>query len=228
MRTWNRKIDVFMVPDNFLGDRLVEGGISITKIKKNVNPFFVEDYQPHYQQGRFILYVGRIVKQKGVFTLVKAMSRLSSESLPLYIVGDGEDRNLLQAYINRMNLQHKVRLLGPKWGDEVKELMRASRCLVVPSEWYDNLPLIICQSYATAKPVIASAINGIPEYVEHEVDGLLFYPTNDQDLAKCIERLNRDLDLVDKMAVNARRKAEQIFDFRSYWNALELVIKSLL
>ena len=65
--TFARNIDQFIIPDNFLGTRLIKGGIPAQKIKKNVNPFFVEDYQPCYEPGEFILYVGRLGETKGCF-----------------------------------------------------------------------------------------------------------------------------------------------------------------
>jgi glycosyltransferase involved in cell wall biosynthesis len=225
--TFSHKIDIFMVPDNFMATRLILGGISAKKIRKNVNPFFVEDYQPSYEQGKFILYIGRLVKQKGIFTLVEAMARVSLPNPPLYIVGDGEERKELELMVTRLGLQNRIKILGAKWGSEVQKLIRESMFIVIPSEWYDNLPLVLCQAYAMAKPVIASSINGIPEYVENEVDGLLFQPGNAQELAKCIERLISDSSLLAKMSVNARRKAEEMFDFQAYWNKLRAIVQEV-
>lgn len=226
--TFARNSDAFIIPDHFLGTRLVKGGIPAQKIKKNVNPFFVEDYQPCYEPGEFILYVGRLVRHKGVFTLVKAMSQSSSDGPPLYIVGDGESRGELQALITDLNLQNRVKLLGPRWGSEVQSLIRTSRFVVIPSEWYDNLPLILCQAYAMAKPVIASAINGIPEYVENGVDGLLFEAGNAEELARCIDRLSADTPMLCAMARNARRKAEADFDYQAYWRTLHPLLEELV
>ena len=226
--TFARNSDVFIIPDHFLGNRLVRGGIPARKIRKSVNPFFVEDYQPCYEPGEFILYVGRLVRQKGVFTLIHAMSHSSSGGPPLYIVGDGESRAELETLISDLNLQNRVKLLGTRWGSEVQSLIRNSRFVVIPSEWYDNLPLILFQAYATAKPVIASAINGIPEYVENGVDGLLFEPGNAQELAQCIDRLAGDPSLLSNMATNARRKAEQDLDFQGYWRTLDGIIQELV
>jgi glycosyltransferase involved in cell wall biosynthesis len=226
--TFARNNDLFIIPDNFLGTRLVKGGIPAEKIKKNVNPFFVEDYQPCYEPGEFILYVGRLVRQKGVFTLVRAMSYSSEKSPPLYIVGDGESRGELETLVSTLKLQHRVKLLGPRWGKDVQSLMKSSRFLVIPSEWYDNLPLILCQAYAMGKPVIASAINGIPEYVENGVDGLLFEPGNAEQLASCIDRLNTDTSMLSAMARNARRKAEEVLDYQGYWRTLEPLLEELV
>jgi glycosyltransferase involved in cell wall biosynthesis len=223
---WNN--DLFIIPDHFLGTKLMRGGIPGLKIKKNVNPFFVDDYQPSFEPGEFILYVGRLVRQKGVFTLVHAMSCVSPESPPLYIVGDGASHRELETLISDLNLQNHVKLLGPRWGSEVESLIRNSRFVVVPSEWYDNLPLILCQAYAMAKPVIASAINGIPEYVENGVDGLLFEAGNAVALAQCIDRLSADTSLLCTMARNARRKAEAVFDHQAYWRTLSPLLDELV
>jgi glycosyltransferase involved in cell wall biosynthesis len=228
LRSFVRNTDIFMIPDHFMKTRLVAGGIPANKIRINVNPFFVEDYEPSDETGDFILYVGRLVRQKGVFTLVKAMSRLPSGWPPLYIVGDGESRGELETLISDLNLKNRVLLLGPRWGREVELLIKQSCFLVVPSEWYDNLPLIVCQSYAMGKPVIASAINGIPEYVEDGMDGLLFEPGNPAALAQCIDRLSKNSALVCEMGRNARRKAERVLDFRAYWQTLDGVIRELV
>ena len=110
---------------------------------------------------------------------------------------------------------------------DLQTLIKSSRSSVIPSEWYDNLPLIVCQAYAMGKPVIASAINGIPEYVENGIDGLLFEAGNAEQLARCIQRLNDDTGLLCAMAKNARRKAEDVFDYRAYWRTLRPVLEHL-
>ncbi len=108
------------------------------------------------------------------------------------------------------------------------QLMRDSSFIVIPSEWYDNFPLILCQAYALGKPVIASDINGIPEYIENGIDGLLFKPGDSQDLARCIDNLAADPLLIKKMSINARIKAEKAFNFSIYWSRLESIIQELI
>ena len=228
MGTFSRNNDLFIIPDHFLGTRLIKGGIPAHKIRRNVNPFFVEDYQPCYEPGEFILYVGRLVRQKGVFTLVHAIAHSSSDGPPLYIVGDGESRGELEKLVRNLKLANRVKLLGPRWGKDVQWLIARSRFVVIPSEWYDNLPLVLCQAYATAKPVIASAINGIPEYVENGVDGFLFEPGNVAELSQRIDQLSADTSMLCMMARNARRKAEEVFDYQAYWRTLNPLLEELV
>jgi glycosyltransferase involved in cell wall biosynthesis len=82
--------------------------------------------------------------------------------------------------------------------------------VVVPSEWYDNLPMIVCQAFAAGKPVVASRINGIPEFVSHEENGLLFLPGNPSELASSMHRIFSDEVLQDKLGRGARRTAETV------------------
>lgn len=225
--TFSGNIDLFVIPDRFLGTRLIKGGIPAHKLRRNVNPFFVEDYQPSYEPGEFILYVGRLVRQKGVFTLVHAMAHSSSSGPPLYIVGDGESRRELETLVSNLKLANRVKFLGPRWGKEAQSLIGSSRFVVIPSEWYDNLPLVLCQAYAMAKPVIASAINGIPEYVENGVDGFLFEPGNAVELGRRIDQLSAEISTVRRMGRNARRKAEEVFDYQAYWRTLKPLLEDL-
>ena len=228
IHTFVRNIDFFMVPDDFLGTRLIMAGIPSNKIRKNINPFFVEDYKPVFKRGNYVLYVGRLIRQKGIFTLVKAMTKVVKHNLTLYIVGDGEERRKLEVLINKLSLQDQVKILGSIWGDEMSNIVRNSNFVIIPSEWYDNFPMILCQAFALGKPVIASAINGIPEYVDNGVDGLLFKPGDFKDLARCIDILANDPLLVYKMSINARRKAKDVFNFSNYWDRLNSIIHELI
>jgi len=219
LRTFARYVDIFMIPDEFFGERLIEGGIPRGKIRKNVNPFFVADYDAHYHSGNYILYAGRIVKQKGILTLVRSMALVRSD-VQLLVVGDGEFRSEVERFVQRQGLKRRVEFLGTQWGEDFRNLVAEALCVVIPSEWYDNLPLILCQAYAMGKPVIASAINGIPEYVADGVDGLLFSPGDAEDLAEKIDYLTQQGELRQRMSRHARRKAETEFDYTRHYEVL--------
>ena len=79
-------------------------------------------------------------------------------------------------------LAGKAEFVGPVYGSHFAELLDKAAFVVVPSEWYDNLPMIVCQAFAAGKPVVASRINGIPEFVSHEENGLLFSTGNPSEL----------------------------------------------
>jgi glycosyltransferase involved in cell wall biosynthesis len=216
-----------MVPDDFLGKKLVEGGIPQKKIFKNVNPFFVDRYITNGSHKGYILYVGRLTRQKGVITLINAMSQVQSD-IRLYIVGSGELDVEARAIVNDNKLSNRVLFLGAKWEDEVITLINEAIAIIIPSEWYDNLPLILCQANAAGKPVIASRINGIPEYVEDMENGFLFQPGNKEELAKNIDNVTMMSDEeYRRLSFRSRRTAERIFDYPSHYKILLNVIESL-
>jgi glycosyltransferase involved in cell wall biosynthesis len=225
--TFSEKIDIFMVPDDFLANKLSEGGIPFEKIRKNVNPFFVNEYDSVYKHEGFLLFIGRLSEQKGILTLLNSMVIVKSPA-QLVIVGQGELEDYIIQIIRERKLEAKIKFMGPLWGGKVKKLIARAMAIVVPSEWYDNLPQIVCQSFATAKPVIAAAINGIPEYVSDGDDGFLYDPENPRDLAKAIDMLyEMNPSNYSKMCTEARKKAEEVFDYRNHLNKLDSIFHEL-
>ena len=107
-------------------------------------------------------------------------------------------------------------------------LMAKARAVVVPSEWYDNLPLIVCQANACGKPVIASRINGIPEYVRDGINGFLFEPGNATDLAAVIDSVvQMPKNKLMALFRSSRVVAEREFDYARHYELLSGVIGEL-
>ena len=118
----------------------------------------------------YVLYFGRVHRSKGILTLIEAAVPLTD--VPIYIVGDGEAMSEVQQIIEQNGCKH-IHLLGFKQGDELRELIRNSLCTVLPSEWYENCPMSVLESYAYGKPVIGADIGGIPELIVDGTDGFL-------------------------------------------------------
>ncbi len=226
--TFSQKITSFMVPDNFLGKKLAEGGIPLSKIWRNPNPLFLKDYQPEPTHLGFVLFAGRLVSQKGILTLLKAMEYTNSSS-KLVIVGLGELAEEIQSRISHLGMSERVTLLGPVWGADLERLIRQSAAVVIPSEWYDNLPMILCKANALGKPVIASQIDGIPEYVTHGETGYLFEPGNALELAGFIDGvLSLSASEYRQLSDKARAFAEDVLDYPNHYRNLMNEIQSLM
>jgi glycosyltransferase involved in cell wall biosynthesis len=221
-------IDVFMVPDDFLGRKLVEGGIPAGKIRRNVNPLFVRRHTPTPAHDGSVLFVGRLVPQKGVRTLLRAMSFVRSPAR-LRIVGQGEMETEVRSAIATPEVAGRAELLGPRWGEELEGLMAKAAVVVVPSEWYDNLPQVLCQAGALGKPVIATRIDGIAEHVREGTSGFLFPIRDAPALAGLIDRV-LSLSESDYAALSrsCRSHAEQTFDFDVHYRALDDIVEQLV
>lgn len=140
-----------------------------------------------------LLFVGRLRLRKGVEILLAALGRLAQEgSRPrLLVAGDGEHRAALEAETARLGLAGQVLFLGRRGASEVSALLAGCRGLVVPSI-YEGMPLVVLEAMAAGRPVVASAVSGIPEVVLDGTTGWLVPPEDPEALARALADLLGD------------------------------------
>lgn len=203
------KFDHFISVSHFHRKKMIQYGIPENKITAIHNFTDVSLFDPNYSGGDYILYFGRLHQSKGIFTLINAS--LKVKELPLYIVGDGEAMNEVRKLIEDNECNH-IHILGFKQGDELRELIQNSICTVLPSEWYENCPMSVLESYAYGKAVIGSDIGGIPELIKDKEDGFLIPPANEDELRKCLKWVSDNKESVVEMGKLGRRKIETEFN----------------
>lgn len=163
--TLTRDVDRYIALTGFGRDVLVRDGIPSAKVV--VKPNAVPDPGPPVaQDGRegYALFVGRLVEEKGIRTLLEAW-RSMSPGLDLYLAGDGPLRDVVDAMAADIPAVH---VLGWCDADRVAELMARASLTVVPSEWYEAGPLVILQSLAAGTPVLTSDLpNLCDSLLEH-------------------------------------------------------------
>jgi glycosyltransferase involved in cell wall biosynthesis len=137
------------------------------------------DSNDHKFSG-YYLYIGRLAAEKGVKTLIEAYCQ-SGVKRGLKIVGNGPEYNNLveipESYGNKT-----ITFEGYKSGDELLKMIDEAYFVIVPSEWYENNPMSVLESYARTKPVIGAKIAGITEIIEDGVSGFLFEPFSEVSL----------------------------------------------
>lgn len=140
--------------------------------------------------ARRLLNIGRLSEQKGQLLLVQAASILVQRgvSFQLDIIGDGELRGPIESFIAKNGLQDHVRLLGFRSGAEVRKAIDESRAIVLPS-FAEGLPVVIMESLARHRPVIATAIAGIPDLVKPNETGWLISAGDEVELADVMQRV---------------------------------------
>ena len=208
-RIYEKHIDLFHVPSHFMGRKFKEAGVGDGKVRHMFYTINMQDFTPHFSAGDYLLYFGRLADEKGILTLLAASRKYPDA--PLLIVGDGPQRSELEAFVVEHSLGN-VKFLGLKSGDELESVVKNARVIIVPSEWYDNSPLVIYESFAYGKPVICSLMGGMPELVDHEENGLHFEAGDIDGLAAQMARLWENPDLAVTFGKNARAKAEREFD----------------
>jgi colanic acid/amylovoran biosynthesis glycosyltransferase len=159
--------------------------------------------------NRRLISIGRLSEQKGQALLVRAAAILAKQGIEfeLALVGDGPLRAQLEAEIVANGLQGKVRLLGWKNSSEVRDELLASRAMVM-SSFAEGLPVVIMEALALGRPVLSTAIAGVPELVRDGVNGWLVPAGSVEALA---EGMKRALSATpDELARMGRNGAESV------------------
>jgi glycosyltransferase involved in cell wall biosynthesis len=209
-------IDAFISPSRFLKSKLAEMGFK-EKIVYLPNFVEVKDFEPQYDwRDNSIIYFGRLSKEKGLFALIDAVKDLD---VRLNLVGDGPIKEDLKLKIRSEGIDN-VYFLGHKKGKDLKNEIRKSVFVVVPSEWYENNPRSIIESFALGKPAVASRIGGIPELVKDNETGLTFEPRNAEDLRSKIKYLIDNPDKIVEMGKNARAFVEKELNAEKHYQRL--------
>lgn len=211
------QVDVFISPSRFLKAKTEEMGFQ-GRIEYLPNFVQVDEYRPQFDwQERSIVYFGRLSREKGLVTLLKAMQGLPDITLKL--IGEGPLRGALEQETENLKLKN-VEFLGYKNKDELNEEIKKSMFVVLPSEWYENNPRTIIEGFALGKSAVGARIGGIPELVRDNETGLLFEPGNVGDLKQKIAMLAADSNKIKAMGKNGRQFVEQELNEKKHYAGL--------
>jgi len=182
-------IDLYITPSYFYKKKLEESGIIHSEII-HIKNFLPTDtvYSDNNPDNGYLLYFGRISEEKGVLTLVKAVEKLEN-NIPLIILGTGPIEDEIKEYIKAHNLGNRIKTLGFKSGDELKKYVAEAKCVILPSEWYENGPYTIMEAMSQGKPVIVTNYGGLPEIVEDGKTGFICSPFDSDDLKNSIKKV---------------------------------------
>lgn len=172
------------------------------------------------------VFVGRIVKDKGVSELVSAFSQLPESNFKLILVGEREaDLDPLDAdTIARINSSNNILETG--WQDDVRLFLAAADCLVLPS-YREGFPNSVIQAGAMGLPCIVTDINGSNEIISDGINGLVVPAKNSQKLFIAMKLITQDRELYSNLSNQARRLIAQKFDQSLVWNELHTIYKRL-
>ncbi len=171
-------------------------------------------------------YIGQIIPVKGVHVLVEAfLSAQLKDQATLAIYGDQDKTPAYTQDIKHLLAGHDadVQFLGEFPHEKLGQILSEIDVLVVPSQWYENNPRVVQESFASKTPVIASDVDGISEFVKHEVNGLLFRRGDVKDLAKQFRRLVDDAALLEGLRTQikpVKTIGEEMLEFETIYHDL--------
>ncbi len=223
---YEKNVDLFLTPSRFLKDKMVQHGrLKESQVEVLHNYADLRTWSPNYMPGDYGLFVGRIEPLKGVATLWNACKAFPE--FEMRFVGQGPLQEEGEQFC-RDNGLDKAKFLGFQTGDTLKKLFYGARFVVLPSECYENCPMVVLEALASGKPVVASRIGGIPELVNHGEDGYLFEPGNAHELASYMRKLIDDPGLAAEMGKRGRAKVEERFSLEAYMKSLLEIYERVL
>jgi len=216
-------IDRITVLSNNSRELMAKGGFDEEKIRV-INLTFdfdeVDKYSPtdeYKLDPGLVLFVGWIQPRKGIDVVLKAFSKVADEipdaGLVVFGASDSEEyENQIKSMVNESNLKDRVEFKGRRPYPEVRDFMTRANVVVIAEQWPNMSPLTMVEAMAYKRGVVAGAIGGIPEFIEHEKTGFLSKYNDPEEFAEYITRLIKEPELAQKMGESASEKVRGIFD----------------
>jgi len=215
--TYEKCVDCFLAPSQFVRDKFVEHGWDPAKF----------EVLPHFQRVRAVkernavnaplLYFGRLSREKGIDDLLHAMWCLPN--LRLVIAGDGPDRRRLEQMTAELELSN-VEFSGHIKGAELENAIADSSFTVLPSHAYETLGKAILESYAQARAVVASDLGSRRELVDEGKTGVLYRTGDVKHLVSTIKFLSDHPALAAKMGRAGREQVRLSHTPEAHYDAL--------
>jgi glycosyltransferase involved in cell wall biosynthesis len=243
-RLSERFVDKFIVVSENLRKTLTERHkISPDKVVTIYNGIEIDEYMPNLAEVRsqksevrrefglagdasVIGAIGRLVWQKGFEYLIEAVPDVLREypDAKFLIVGEGPLGDKLKMKSGELRVEDKVIFTG--FRSDIKKILAAIDVLAMPS-LLEGLPMVLLEGMATAKPIIATKIDGIMEQISDGIEGILIPPKDPSAIAQAIIRLINDRESGRKLGLAARKRVEQKFSVEKMVAETEKVYLSL-
>jgi glycosyltransferase involved in cell wall biosynthesis len=162
-----------------------------------------------------LVFVGRLVRQKGLDVLLEALARLpAGADYELTLVGDGPLRPALTGQAQALGLTSRLRFVGWAGREDMPDLLRRADIFVFPSR-DEGMPNAVLEAMATGLPVVATRISGNEEVVVDGQTGLLVPPDDPDALAGALARLLADRPLGRSLGAAGRERAGREYSWRA-------------
>ncbi|RLI37612.1 glycosyltransferase family 1 protein, partial [Candidatus Bathyarchaeota archaeon] len=211
---WELQNHFHLPPDKI---DVIPNAIDPTKYQKNFNRELVRGRYGISPNERLVLFIGRLVPQKGVEYLIRAVPLILKEhpEARFVIVGEGWSRDNLERLALSMGYKDRIQFRGFIPDHELINLTLSADVLVVPST-YEPFGIVALEGMAAGVPVVASNIGGLAEIIEHDHTGVLVYPKDPNSIAWGVNRVLSDPGYSRWLTQNAKKRIEEIYS----WNVV--------
>jgi len=203
----NAGYPVVLVASEYVRRQAVASGYPAERVR--TLPYFTAappEPRPLSSEAGAILYCGRIGPEKGLDLLLQAVARLRW-TCQLIVAGEGRERRRAERFAARLGIGDRVQFRGWTDRDALDSLYDGARVVALPSRWPEPFGIAGIEAFARARPVVAFAVGGIPEWLDDGVGGFLVRP---YDLDLFADRLGRLLGDGGLAAQMGRRGRERV------------------
>ncbi len=220
MRTY-KKVDLFVCPSFFLENKLLSAKEYYRGKTLTIHNFINKKQflQADRNEKDYIVFVGRLSKEKGVLHLAHA-ARLLPE-YTFMVAGSGPDESVLYDIPN-------VKLFGFLTGDKLTQLMGEAKVLLLPSVCYENCPLSILEAQALGVPVVTMNSGGMAELVKDGVTGTLVSELTPEGIALKLKETMENEVYYNTLKENCKNEKDNILSVETYCEILEKEYEKLV
>jgi glycosyltransferase involved in cell wall biosynthesis len=214
------KVAAYVCLTNFYRQKMLEVGLPEKKLF--IRPNFIDPaaFAPDRSSpgaGEYALYLGRLSSEKGPLTVLRAFEKLPD--VPLKIVGTGPLEAEMKQYIRDKNLVN-VEMVGFKSGADKWQMIKNALFAIIPSECYENFPMVSLEYFSGGKPIIASNLGGLPHIVEEGKTGMLYRPGDVDHLVEKIRCMLACPAQIAEMGKRGRELAETRYGPKESYSSL--------
>ncbi len=180
--TWNM-VDRYIALSSFAKKLFIDSTLHVPAQKFTIKPNFTFPIKDTIDaQEDYFIYIGRLTEEKGIVNLLKAFSKTDSK---IIIIGDGP---LKQTVVDTANRHANIKYMGFRTRDEILPLVEKAEALLVPSVWFEGMPMTILEAFSVGTPVIGSDIGALSELIIPDKTGLLFNPQSVDNMLKTVQQ----------------------------------------
>lgn len=205
-RTWTDRVQRFIVLTQFARDLFAKYA-HIPAEKIAVKPNSAPDPGVGTGAGGYALYIGRLSPEKGIETLLAAATEGEGLGMPLKIAGNGP----LQAKVEAQCIPGKIEYAGLQDPAGVRRMMLEARMLVIPSLWFEGLPMVVPEAFGAGLPIVASRLGALETLIEDGGNGLLAEPGDAASIAIAVRRIAGDRNFEQELRRRARATYEAVY-----------------
>lgn len=217
----NYRLDALLVGSRFMREELFQNGFPKEKVHILPPVIRMENKTPSPVPGNAnILYVGQLIRGKGVDLFLHALKALSCD-FRADIIGTGNAEIELKGLCKKLDLETKVNFLGWVRNTDLGAFYSKARAVVVPSRWPEPFGMIGLEAMRHGRPVVAFDVGGIPDWLDHMRTGILVPEQDVGAFGNAISRILLDHNFAEELGQNGLRRVRERYAFEDYLDGLE-------